>query len=88
MKDSALLESQARLRLKGAPQTFTTSSGDHGVIQEYQTVNGQGAVAGFAENDVGIVFTISGNENALTKQADDLGLMLGSINVGGAQTTQ
>lgn len=88
MKDSALLESQARLRLKGTPQTFTTSRGDHGVIQEYQTVNGQGAVAGFAENGVGITFTIAGNENVLTKKADDLGLMLRSINVGGAETTR
>lgn len=85
IKDSKLLQSQAKLRIKNVQRTFSTNSGNHGAIQDYQTVSGQGTVVAFVKKGVGIQVVISGPAAAMAQRANEIGAMLASINVGGAE---
>lgn len=64
--------------VKGQPRTISID-GRHGVVQEFKTVTGEGAVFGFVENGEGITLVVTGTEDALTQDATKLGRMLASI---------
>ncbi|MDA0170958.1 hypothetical protein OJ998_17780 [Solirubrobacter taibaiensis] len=64
--------------IKGQPRTITID-GRHGVVQEFKTVTGEGAVFGFVEDGQGISLVVAGTDDALTQDATKLGRMLASI---------
>jgi hypothetical protein len=64
--------------VNGQPRTISID-GRHGVVQEFKTVTGEGAVFGFVEEGNGISIVVTGTDDALTQDATELGRMLASI---------
>ncbi len=66
-------------RVDGEPATITLPSGDVGVIQTYSSVNGDGLIAAFVIDGVGLRVTAYGPPAQLRAAADHIGEMLASI---------
>jgi hypothetical protein len=66
-------------RVEGEPATITLPSGDVGVIQTYSSVNGDGLIAAFVVDGVGLRVTAYGPPAQLRAAADHIGEMLASI---------
>lgn len=63
---------------KGSPTTVSVD-GRRGVVQEFKTLTGEGAIFAFTENGTGITIVMSGTGDALTRNATKLGRMIASI---------
>ena len=66
-------------RVDGAPGTFTTSSGDVGVIRPYSSVQGSGIVAAFVIDGTGLRITAAGRPEQLAAAAPAIDAMIASI---------
>lgn len=77
-EDDEKIAAASSFTVKGQPRTISID-GRHGIVQEFKTVTGEGAVFGFVEDGQGISLVIAGSEDALTRDATQLGRMLASI---------
>jgi hypothetical protein len=66
-------------RVDGEPATIAIPSGDVGVIQTYSSVNGDGLIAAFVIDGIGLKITAYGPPAQMRAAADDIDDMLASI---------
>lgn len=66
-------------KVDGDPTTITTATGEHGVLQTYSSVDGDGIIAAFVIGGTGIKVTAFGPPTQMSAAADDLRAMITSI---------